>query len=81
MRGGNGLGGVEGGRPWRDSERSERSLRRLRDWFLSERMRQPFERSVVLEREVRAFIRFNKYEDRRCVRSDISRRNSRCSRA
>ena len=50
MRSGDGLGRVERGCPWRDSVRSERSLRCLRDWVLSERMRQRFERHVILKR-------------------------------
>jgi hypothetical protein len=75
------LGCIERGRARRDSICGERSLRCLRDWLLRERMRQRFERSVVLKREMRTFVRFDKDEDRRCVITrDIARRISRCSR-
>ena len=67
-----GFGGVERGRAGRDSangRRSERGLRRVRDGFLRERMRQRLECGVVFEREVRAFVRFDQGENfRRLVR-------------
>ena len=72
---------IERGCARRDSVRGERGLRRLRNWLLRERVRQCFERSVVLQREMRSFIRFDQDEDRRCVIiSDIAMRVSRCIR-
>ena len=73
-----GLDCIEHGRARRDSMCSERRLRRLRDWLLSQRMRQCFKCGVVFEREMRAFIRFNKDEDRRnFVGIEMSRRITR----
>ena len=62
-----GLSSVERSRARRNSVPGERSLRRLRDWLLRERMRQRFKRSVVLEREMRAFVGLDQRENRRCV--------------
>src|ERR1700689_1438604 len=60
--------------------RSERRLRRLRDWLLRQRMRQRLKRSVVLERQMRSFVRFNKGEDRyRVIARDMARSISRRS--
>src|ERR1700735_2171574 len=75
-----GFGCIKRGRARRHSIRGERRLRRLRDWLLRERMRQRFERSVVLEREMRPFVRFNQDEARGCVIiSNIAMRVSQCS--
>jgi hypothetical protein len=80
MHSGDGFDGVKGGCPWRHSVRSQRSLRRLRNGFLCQRMRQRLKCHIVFQRQMRSFIRFNKREDwRGVVNSDFARRNSQCS--
>jgi hypothetical protein len=79
MCSGHGFGRVKSGCSRRDSVRSERRLRSLRNGLLCERVRQRFERSVILQREMRAFIRFRKHEDRCCIVVSDAGRISRLS--
>ena len=60
---GEGFGGVEGGGAGGDAVGRERGLRGGRDGLLRERMRQCFERGIVVEREVHAFVGFDEDED------------------
>jgi hypothetical protein len=70
-----GLGRIKHGRARRDSVLSERRSRRVRDRPLRQRMRQRFKRSIVLERQMSTFVRFNE-DDNRC-RVCLRRRNQR----
>jgi hypothetical protein len=54
-----GFGSVESCRDGRDPMRGERGLRSWRNWLLRQRMRQGLECGLVLEGEVRAFVRFD----------------------
>jgi hypothetical protein len=58
-----GFGGFECGGAGRDAVERERCLRGGGNWFLCERMWERFERGIVLEREVRAFVGFDENED------------------
>jgi hypothetical protein len=62
-----GLGGIERGGAGCDAVGRERGLRGGGDGFLREWVRERFERGVVLECEVRAFVGFDEDEDGRGV--------------
>ena len=67
MRAADGFGHVESCCAVRNIVRRQRITRRLRDWFLRERMRQRFERSVIFEREMRALVGLDQHNDRRRI--------------
>ncbi len=71
MGAGDGFGGVEGGRAWRDAVCCERFVRGVRDCFWREGMRQRFEGGVVVEREVHALVGVDEDDDARRARHSL----------